>query len=314
MSSLSAYRKASSEKLQQALNASQTKFKKDERYWEASKDKAGNGFAIIRFLDRPIVDGEDATAFVQYFTHQFQGPGGWYIENSLTSLGADVADPVGEYNSKLWQTGVEANKDIAKKQKRKLTYISNIRVIKDATKPECEGKVFLFKYGIKIFEKIQAMQTPRPDELDEDGNPKLPVNVFDLWEGANFSLKVKKQGDFPNYDDSVFSSKTTPVARTDEEIERIIQSAYSLKAELKFKTYDELKKRLDRVLAFNPSGEGAPTPSAEKAKLDSEVPDAVKQALSKAKKVETPVSAAATPASDEEDMSFFKEMAGNDEE
>jgi hypothetical protein len=307
--SLAAYKRDSSAKLEKALAATQTKFKKDERFWEVTKDKAGNGFAIIRFLDRPIVDGEDATAFVQYYTHQFQGPGGWYIENSLTSI--DQTDPVGEYNSKLWQTGLEENQKIAKNQKRKLTYVSNILVVKDPAKPENDGKVFLYKYGKKIFDKIHAKQNPRDGELDPTTGEQLQkVNVFDLWEGANFSLKVKKQGEFPNYDDSFFAPVVTAIAKSDEAIESIINKAYSLKAELKFKTYDELKKRLDRVLAFN--AEGTPqTPSADKAKLDSPVPDAVKAALGEAKKLEA-VAATGTAPAEDDDMSFFKDMASED--
>lgn len=306
---LAAYRQASAEKLNKALAATQTKFKKDERYWEVTKDKAGNGFAIVRFLDRPVVDGEDATAFIQYYTHQFQGPGGWYIENSLTSI--DQQDPVGEYNQKLWNTGLEENQKIAKIQKRKLTYVSNIRVVKDPAKPENEGKVFLYKYGKKIFDKIFAKKTPADGELDPTTGEQLQsVNVFDLWEGANFSLKVKKQGDFPNYDDSFFAPGTSPIAKTDDEIEAIITSAYSLKAELKFKTYDELKKRLDRVLAFAPEG-AQQTPSADKAKLPSEVPAAVKAALGEAKKLES-VAATGEPQSEEDDMSFFKDMASDE--
>lgn len=311
--SLAAYKKASAEKLDKALAAVQGKFKKDPRYWEVTKDKAGNGFAIIRFLDRPIVDGEEATAFIQYYTHQFQGPGGWYIENSLTTI--DQQDPVGEYNAKLWNTGLEENQKIAKAQKRKLTYVSNILVVKDPAKPENDGNVFLYKYGKKIFDKIMAKKNPRDGELDPNtGEPLQPVNIFDLWEGANFSLKVKLQGEFPNYDDSFFAPVVSPIAKTDEAIEAIINKAYSLKAELKFKSYDELKKRLDRVLAFNADG-SQQTPSADKAKVNSPVPEAVKQALGEAKKLEN-VAATGNPSGDvsseEDDMSFFKDMASDD--
>jgi len=309
--SLASYRKQSTASLDKALAATQSKFKKDERYWEVTKDKAGNGFAIIRFLDRPLVDGEDATAFVQIYTHNFQGPGGWYIENSLTTI--DQQDPVSEYNSKLWNTGVEANKDIAKKQKRKLTYISNIRVIKDTANPANDGKVFLYKYGKKIFDKIYAKGHPAEGELDPNtGEPLVPVNVFDLWEGANFSLKVKKQGEFPNYDDSTFAPVTSPVAKTDEEIEAILTQAYSLKAELKFKSYEDLKKRLDKVLSFNADG-SAQTPSADKARVESPVPEAVKAALGEAKQLQAVASGTPAPAesTDEDDMSFFNDMAND---
>jgi len=262
--SLAAYKKASTEKLEKALAATQNKFKADERYWQPTVDKAGNGFAIIRFLDRSPVDGEDGTAFVQFHTHNFQGPGGWYIENSLTSI--DQQDPVSEYNTKLWNTGIESNKQIARNQKRKLTYVSNIIVIKDASKPENEGKVFLYKYGKKIFDKIYSMQHPRDDEMDHEGNAKQPVNVFDLWEGSNFSLKATKVGEFRNYDESSFSPNKTPIAKNDAGIEAILNQTFSLKAEMKFKTYDELKKKLDRVLSFNSNA-----PTAEKTEVKTEV-------------------------------------------
>lgn len=301
--SLASYKKASTEKLTKALAATQTKFKADERYWQLTVDKAGNGFAIIRFLDRPLADGDDATAFVQVYTHNFQGPGGWYIENSLTSI--DQQDPVSEYNSKLWATGIEANKTIARNQKRKLTYISNVLVIKDPGKPDNEGKVFLFKYGKKIFDKVYEMQHPRDGELDMNGNQKQPVNVFDLWTGSNFSLTARKVDDYRNYDSSLFNPIGSPIAKTDEAIEKIITSAYSLKDEVKFKSYDDLKKKLDRVLAFNKDAPA--TNSAEKAKLQSEVPSAVSAAIAEATAVVPDVTSDST--SEDPDMDFFREMA-----
>lgn len=302
MSLLSNYRKASTEKLQQALAATQTKFKKDERFWELTVDKAGNGFAIIRFLDRPPVDGDEGSPFVQLYTHAFDGPGGWYIENSLTTV--EQNDPVSEYNRKLWDTGIDANRKIASKQKRKLTYISNIVVVKDPAKPENDGKVFLYKYGKKIFDKIYEMQNPREDVLDPTtGEPQQPVNVFDLWEGRNFSLKADKQGDFRSYDGSAFAPISSPVAKNDESIEAILTQTHSLKAEMKFKSYDDLKKRLDKVLGF--SGDKPATPSAEKQEVKSDVPAAVQAA----------VAAATTPTAgaEDDDMSFFQNMAKGDE-
>ena len=260
MTSLSNFKKSSSvEKLTKAVAALKTGFKKDETYWELEVDKAGNGYAIIRFLDSPHVDGEDALPFVQYWSHSFQGPGGWYIENSLTTLGKP--DPVSEYNGKLWNSGIDANKEIARKQKRSLNYVSNIKVIKDAAHPENEGKVFKFRYGKKIFDKIQEKLNPQFE--DEEA-----LNPFNFWEGANFKLKAANKDGYRNYDKSEFE-KQTPIAKTDEEIEKIWKSAYSLKevtAPEKFKTYDQLKSRLDIVLGQGGSSSASST--AETTSLD----------------------------------------------
>jgi hypothetical protein len=210
----------------------------DDRVWKLSVDKSGNGYAVIRFLPSP--DGEDLP-FVKLYSHAFQGPGGWYIENSLTTLGQK--DPVSELNSQLWNNGTDAGKELARKQKRKLTYISNIYVVKDPTNPENEGKVFLFKYGKKIFDKLtEAMQ---PEFEDEEA-----IDPFDFWQGANFKLKAKNVAGYRNYDSSEFA-KPSALLEDDDAMEAIWKKQYSL-AELvaadQFKTYDELKKRLDYVL------------------------------------------------------------------
>lgn len=251
---------SSTDKLTKALQDTQ-KNKVDERFWQPEVDKAGNGYAIIRFLDSPEVDGDSGLPFVTYFAHGFQGPGGWYIENSLTTLGKD--DPVSEYNSGLWNSGVEANKKLASAQKRKLNYISNILVVTDAAHPEKEGKVFLFRYGKKIFDKIKEKLEPQfPDE------PK--VNPFNMWEGANFKLKIRNVEGYRNYDKSEFDV-VSAVAKSDEEIEKIWKSEYSLKEFIdpsKFKTYEQLKSRLDKVLGMT----GATTTSkAEDTSLDDKV-------------------------------------------
>ena len=256
LSSLKNLRKNSSiDKLTKALADTQ-KNKADERFWQPEVDKAGNGYAIIRFLDSPEVDGPNGLPFVQYWAHGFQGPGGWYIENSLTTLGKD--DPVSEYNSLLWNSGIEANKKLASAQKRKLNYVSNILVITDSAHPEKEGKVFLFRYGKKIFDKIKEKLEPQfPDE------PK--VNPFNMWEGANFKLKIRNVEGYRNYDKSEFDAPS-PVAATDEEIEKIWKQEFSLTEFVdpsKFKTYDQLKARLDKVL-----GKDSPATSAETASLD----------------------------------------------
>lgn len=276
--SLSNLRKssASTEKLQKALAATSNKFKKDERYWEFQVDKAGNGFATIRFLDAPHVDGKDGLPFVRLFTHGFQGPGGWYIENSLTTL--EQNDPVSEYNSKLWNTGIEANKKIARDQKRQLKFVSNILVIKDPANPDNEGKVFLFTYGKEIFDKIQERLPGGTENPDPDF---LRFNPYDFWNGASFKLKArKKESGYRTYDKSEFAAPG-PIASSDEEIEKIWKSAYSLTEVIdpkNFKTYEQLKARLDKVLGVDGSASGPVTQSAEEA-LAAEVADATGGAI-----------------------------------
>ena len=212
----------------------------DERIWKPVMDKSGNGYAVIRFL--PAVEGDDLP-WAKLWNHAFQGPTGqWYIENSLTTLGQN--DPVSEYNSKLWNSGVESDKEIARRQKRKLQYFANILVIKDGANPQNEGKVFLYRFGKKIFDKcMEAMQPAFEDET--------PVNPFDFWEGADFKLKIRKVDGYWNYDKSEFDSPS-PLFDDDEKLEEVWKKQYSLAeftAPSNFKSYDELKTRLDTVLA-----------------------------------------------------------------
>jgi len=212
----------------------------DERLWKPSVDKSGNGYAVIRFLPAP--QGEELP-WVRVWNHAFQGPTGqWYIENSLTTL--NQKDPVSEYNTQLWNSGVESDKEIARKQKRKLKYYSNIYVVSDPSNPENEGKIFLYAYGKKIFDKLmEAMQPAFEDET--------PINPFDLWEGANFKLKIRKVDGYWNYDKSEFDS-VSALKGSDEELETIYNGEYSLAeflAPTNFKSYDELKTRLDAVLS-----------------------------------------------------------------
>ena len=212
----------------------------DERLWKPELDKSGTGSAVIRFLPAP--DGEELP-WVKVFKHAFQGPTGkWYIENSLTTIGKN--DPVSEHNSALWNTGLETDKETARKQKRKLEYYSNIYVVSDPKHPENNGKVFLFRYGKKIFDKIMAAMQP---EFEDE----TPINPFDFWEGANFKLKIRKVDGFWNYDKSEFDS-VTALADSDEKLDGIWKKQYSLQeflAPTNFKSYDELKKRLDDVLS-----------------------------------------------------------------
>ena len=215
----------------------------DDRLWKPEVDKAGNGYAVIRFLPAP--DGEELP-WAKLYTHAFQGTGGWYIENSLTTLGQK--DPVSEHNSQLWNSGIESDKEIARKQKRKLSYYANIYVVKDSANPHNEGQVFLYKFGKKIFDKITAAM--QPEFEDED-----PINPFDFWAGANFKLKIKKVAGYWNYDSSEFDRQSA-LLDDDDAMEAIWKKEYSL-AELvapdQFKSYDELKKRLDYVLGNAPT-------------------------------------------------------------
>jgi hypothetical protein len=224
----------------------------DDRVWKLECDKSGNGYAVIRFLPAP--DGEDLP-FVKVYSHAFQGPGGWLIDSCLTTLNQKC--PVCEHNSGLWNSGMDSNKEVARKQKRKLTYVSNIYVVKDPANPENEGKVFLFKYGKKIFDKLtEAMQPEFEDET--------PIDPFDFWTGANFKLKAKNVAGYRNYDSSEFASQGALLG-DDDAMEAIWKKQYSLAefvAPDQFKSYEELKKRLDSVLGAKTS-----------ARIDSEVED-----------------------------------------
>jgi len=236
---------------QEAAKLKNSSRKEDERFWKPTIGKDGNGYAVIRFLPAP--QGEDV-AWVRIFHHGFQGPGGWYIENSLTTIGQ--SDPVGEMNSKLWNSTKDdespARKQ-ARNQKRKLNYISNIQVIKDPANPENEGKVFLYKYGAKIFDKLNAKMNPPAEYVDVEA-----INPFDLWNGCNFRIKIRsiKGADgktYPNYDNSEFDSPSA-VATNDEDIEKIWKQEYSLQqfiAPDQFKTREELLQRLNTVLQLN---------------------------------------------------------------
>jgi hypothetical protein len=213
----------------------------DERLYRSELDKTGNGYAVIRFLPAP--EGEDVP-WAKIYSHGFQGAGGWYIENSLTTLGQK--DPMSEYNRTLWNSGNEKDKETVRKQKRKLSYYSNIYVIKDPVNPQNEGKVFLFKYGKKIFDKI--MEAMQPEFEDE-----TPINPFDFWQGANFKLKIVKKDGYWNYDKSEFD-RVAPLLDDDDALEAIWKKCYSLTATTasdQFKSYEELENRMNIVLGLN---------------------------------------------------------------
>jgi len=270
------------------------------KMWKPTRDKAGNGFAIIRFLPAPA--GEEMP-FVRIWDHGFQGPTGqWYIENSLTTINQD--DPVSEYNSKLWNSGLESDKEIARKQKRRLKYVANILVVKDSANPENDGKVFMYQFGKKIFDKLNDLMNPQFED-------ETPVNPFDLWEGANFRLKIRKFEGYPNYDKSEFDAPS-PLSEDDAELERIYNSEHSLQELVdpkNFKSYNELKAKLYRVLALD---EEPSTPvKAEDDEFD------LSDMGNKQEAAPQPTIAEAAPETstslsmddDDDDLSIFKELA-----
>jgi hypothetical protein len=277
----------------EAVNTSEQAGSKDDtRFWQPEVDKAGNGMAVIRFLPAPAVDGDDALPWIRTFSHGFQGPGGWFIDNCLTTLNDKC--PVCEHNNNLWNSGIEANKEIVRKQKRKLSYVANILVISDPSNPQNEGQVKLFKFGKKIFDKItEAMN---PEFADE-----TPINPFDFWEGANFKLKIRNVEGYRNYDKSEFAA---PSSLSDDEskLESIYNKEHSLKDftdKKNFKAYDQLKQRLEKVLGF----EGAPVPAAR-----TKAEDTVLESFD-APKAFSPVSKSDVI---DDDMDYFKSLAEND--
>ena len=281
------------DKLTQSLNKlnqkSQGQNGPDERFWKPEVDKAGNGYAVIRFL--PESEGEDVP-FQRMWDHGFQGPGGWYIENSLTTLGQK--DPVSEYNSMLWNSGIDANKDKARKQKRRLGFISNIYIVKDPSNPENEGKVFLYKYGKKIFDKLNEAMNPQFED-------EKPVNPFDLWEGADFKLKIRNVEGYRNYDKSELDTPA-PLFDEDSELESVWKSQYSLVEFVdpsNFKTFDELQAKLNRVLGLD----GAAPATTTESSLE-EVPSSFA-----AKEVPAAVIAEQSTESADESLDFFKRLA-----
>ena len=267
----------------------------DERLWKPELDKTGNGYAVIRFL--PSTEGEDIP-WAKMYSHAFQGPGGWYIENSLTTVGGK--DPVSEHNRELWNSGNESDKDVVRRQKRKLSYYANIYVVKDPTNPQNEGGVFLYKFGKKIFDKV--MEAMQPEFEDEDA-----INPFDFWQGANFKLKIVKKDGYWNYDKSEFD-KVSPLLEDDDALEALWKKQYSLTALVasdQFKSYDDLKKRLDSVL-------GHKQPSRPRLDEEVESEDTDRGSFTPDFKSKAPVAAApVASASEEEDnaLAYFQRLA-----
>ena len=271
----------------------------DDRVWKLECDKSGNGYAVIRFLPAP--NGEDLP-FVKLYSHAFQGSGGWYIENSLTTM--NQKDPVSELNSELWNNGTDAGKELARKQKRKLTYVSNIYVVKDPTNPDNEGKVFLYKFGKKIFDKItSAMQPEFQDET--------PIDPFDFWQGANFKLKAKNVAGYRNYDSSEFAVQSA-LLDDDDAMEAVWKKQYSL-AELvaadQFKTYDELKKRLDYVLGNKGARRQDPEVADEEETSRGPVRELDEDLRTELRNLSSPKSSSVDEDEDDDTLSYFAKLA-----
>jgi hypothetical protein len=273
----------------------------DDTMWKPELDKTGNGYAVVRFLPTP--EGEEMP-WVSYFDHGFQGPGGWYIEKSLTTL--NKQDPVSEYNSTLWNTGIEANKEIARKQKRRLHYVSNVYVVSDPKNPDNEGKVFKYRFGKKIFEQLKEAISPAFDD-------EAPINPFDLrGEGANFKIKIRKVDGYWNYDKSEFESPS-PLFDDENRLNEINNSTYSLSdviAPSEFKSYDELKEKLDRVLGLTGS---VSTATAESVAEDlDEVPWSNVNTETVAEEPVIASAEATSPQVEEDDaMDYFKKLAAD---
>lgn len=280
------------------LNKGGAESYKDDRFWKPELDQASNGFAVIRFL--PVVDGEDVP-WARVFSHGFQGKGGWFIENCPTTLGKKC--PVCEANNELWNSGVEDDKTVARDRKRKLSYVANVYVVSDPKHPENEGKIFLFKFGKKIFDKI--MEKIQPEFPDDQ-----PVNVFDFWQGANFKLKIRKVAGYINYDKSEFEEPSALMGGDDAKLESLWKKQHALKeftnAE-NFKSYDELKSKMDSVLRGGSEGKAK---TAEEMEEIEEAESRFGSAKSKpAPKMPEKKSSVDEDAEEEDALSYFEKLA-----
>ena len=303
-SALKKARTSSFDKLNSQLQkmGTQATGKGDDKFWKPEVDKAGNGYAVLRFLPAP--QGEDMP-FVRIWDHGFQGPGGWYIENSLTTLNQE--DPVSEYNSKLWNSGHDEDKEIARKQKRRLNYIANVYVVQDSANPSREGQVFLYKFGKKIFDKLNDAMNPQFAD-------QAPINPFDLWEGADFKLKIRQVEGYRNYDKSEFSA-VAPIASSkgalpEEEMEAVWAQEHSLQEIVdpkNFKSYNELKAKLYKVLGLDGS-KHAPNAAAEDNDTGMDfTPKFKEQSAPKAKTAPAP--AIGNDEDSDDSLDFFKSLA-----
>lgn len=272
----------------------------DETMWKPELDKTGNGFAIVRFLPTPT---DEEMPWVSYFDHGFQGPGGWYIEKSLTTL--SKKDPVSEYNTQLWNTGIEANKDQARKQKRRLHYVSNVYVVSDPKNPANEGKVFKYRYGKKIFEQLKEAISPQFED-------EAAINPFDLrGEGANFKIKIRKVDGYWNYDKSEFDTPA-PLFDDESKLNEINTQTYSLSDVIspnEFKSYEELKEKLDRVLGLTG---GVSNSTAESIAEDQdEVPWANVNTETVAEEPVIASAEASVGETEDDAMDYFKKLASD---
>ena len=270
----------------------------DDTMWKPELDKTGNGYAVVRFLPTP--EGEEMP-WVSYFDHGFQGPGGWYIEKSLTTI--NKQDPVSEYNTQLWNTGIEANKDIARKQKRRLHYVSNVYVISDPKNPDNEGKVFKYRYGKKIFEALKEAISPAFED-------ETAINPFDLrGEGANFKIKIRKVDGYWNYDKSEFD-KPAPLFDDENRLNEVFGSIHSLSgviAPSEFKTYEELQEKLQRVLGTTGSNSTAESIAQD----EGEVPwaNVNTETVATEPVIESVETSAGVSADEDDAMDYFKKLA-----
>lgn len=276
-------------------NTGEKKSYQDDRIWKPTVDKAGNGYAVLRFL--PATEGQELP-WVRYWDHGFKGPTGlWYIENSLTSIGQ--TDPVGELNSRLWNSGVESDKQKARDQKRRLHYVTNVLVLQDPSAPHNEGKVFMYKFGKKIFDKI--MDSMQPEFADED-----PVNPFDFWEGADFKLKIRQVEGYRNYDKSEFAAPSSLYDADESKLEGVYNQLHDLNEftdPKNYKTYDELRTKLMRVLGEE-STAGAYTVRQE-AMINEPIPAPEPRSAE-------PMTAEEMGTGDEDTMSYFARLANED--
>lgn len=272
----------------------------DERMWRPEVDKAGNGYAVIRFLPAPA--GEDVP-FVRLFDHAFKGAGGWLIDGCLTSVGEKC--PVCEHNSVLWGTGTKENQETVRKQKRKLSFISNVYIVKDPSHPENEGKVLLYKFGKKIFDKLNAAMNP---EFEDE----TPLNPFDLWAGANFKLKIRKVEGYQNYDKSEFEPASA-LLDNDDGLEALWKSEHPLTPFLErknFKTYDEVKSRLNKVLSLEGSAPRSESRENSFGNDDAPVPrSAAPRAAPAAAPKAAPKADVPWDDTEEDDMAMFQRLA-----
>ena len=287
------------EQAQQATGGQTKRQSDDPRFWQPTRDKAGNGYAVIRFLPG---DAEAATPWVRYWDHAFKGPTGqWYIEKSLTSIGQQ--DPLSELNSKMWNTGIEADKATVRQRKRQLRYVANVLIISDPSAPENEGQIKLYRFGKKIFDKIMdSMQPQFPDEK--------PVNPFDMWEGADFTVKIRKVEGYPNYDASSFKSPSA--IGEDDAMEELYSKQHDMTEftdPKNYKTYDELKSRLAMVL-----GEQAPRTQKQEAslELDDEIPEFPSAPQPDMAGAPQPEIATAESGMEDDTMSYFAKLAAED--